>query len=148
MISIRIYGCKDIAFRSKIRSCVEFCISELIPNKKRLLIKIFLLKNLLKTDNVYGVCYPLDLKTNNCHHLFHIDLDLNMKKEDIIKTIIHEMTHVKQFATGELLYDRRDFKISIWKGVRYLDDLIPYAKMPWEIEASINETKLLEKWQH
>lgn len=46
-----------------------------------------------------------------------------------LKTLAHEMVHVKQFARGEL-----DFGLTRWKSNKYCDK-IEYWDQPWEKEA-------------
>lgn len=83
---------------------------------------------------------------------------INLKKQDIdemIKTLGHEMVHVKQHAKNELqggimiparggLRMTSKWKGEIWKPGRRQD---AYYDSPWEIEAYGMEVGLFAKWQ-
>jgi hypothetical protein len=64
-----------------------------------------------------------------------------MSEKQTLKTLAHEMTHVKQFAYGEI--DERGTK---WLSRKLDYDLVPYHKRPWEIEAFQAEERLYKKW--
>ena len=76
------------------------------------------------------------------------------KIDGMIKTLAHEMVHVKQHAKNELqrgivIPTRGGLKISskwqgeIWKPKRHEDN---YFDSPWEIEAYGREVGLHHKW--
>ena len=60
---------------------------------------------------------------------FIIDIKSTQTEDEIIRTLAHEMVHVKQYVYGEL--DEEGMK---WCGKRLTRDL-PYHEQPWEIEA-------------
>jgi hypothetical protein len=62
--------------------------------------------------------------------------------EEVIKTVMHEMVHVWQWATG-LCKDYSDGR-RMWKGKDHTDT--PYSKQPWERQAHRMEDKLFQKW--
>jgi len=62
--------------------------------------------------------------------------------EDVIKTVMHEMVHVWQWATG-LCKDYADGR-RMWKGKDYTDT--PYSNQPWERQAYRMQETLFEKW--
>lgn len=82
---------------------------------------------------------------------------INLKKqklEDMIRTLAHEMVHVKQHAKNELqsgfvTATRGGLKISskwkgkIWKPKRKED---PYYDSPWELEAFGKEVGLFQRY--
>lgn len=77
---------------------------------------------------------------------FNINIRANMKRADILKTIAHEMVHVKQYAKGELsMY-------VFGKHHRWLDGEVPtstsYWDHPWEIEAYGREIGLYERYKN
>jgi hypothetical protein len=55
-----------------------------------------------------------------------------------MRTIVHEMVHIKQFLKGEL--DEQGIR---WYGELY--DNVAYGKQPWEIEAYGREDELFMK---
>lgn len=145
MISLRIYKCPDKKKRERIRRCAKFFIAELLPKKKRLSIKIFLESGLLKKHEMSGSCGAEDEQTNKRHYEFTIHLEQTLSEYDILSILAHELTHVKQYATGQLLYDPKCVTNSIWEGKVYDDTKIKYEKQPWEIDAVKHEVLLIGK---
>lgn len=126
--------------RQLVEGIVKWCIGELMPRYRTLDIEIRL-RDILKTEGAYGWCFQQDRR--------EFVLDIHKKeaeffkgKEDMIKTIMHEMVHVwqrssgiaKQYANGKMM----------WKMKDYTDT--PYSKQPWERQAHRMENKLYEKW--
>lgn len=74
------------------KEIVEFCVRKLMPRMRTLDICI----NVEEDCDVYGYC----LAVNKREFALEIKADLNAI--DFITTICHEMTHVKQWARGEL----------------------------------------------
>jgi hypothetical protein len=60
----------------------------------------------------------------------------------MVRTFFHEMTHVKQFLTGELIQKARHRK---WKGEKW--DNREYSFAPWEVEARAFADKAYDKFQ-
>lgn len=83
--------------------------------------------------HLLGKCINKDSPQKNPRN-FNIAISRNQSKESFIKTIFHEMTHLKQFARNEIFVLREKNKI-LWKG-----DLKSWdEKELWEEEAEINE---------
>lgn len=103
---------------------------------KNLSIKIVILDK-LKNANAY--CSPEDGggKLRN----FEIELR-KMRTNKMLKSLAHEMVHVKQFAKNELKakYFKDGYK-TIWHGE--ICDIDSYWDQPWEIEAFTLEEELL-----
>ena len=70
---------------------------------------------------------------------FIIEINANQTPEEIIKTLAHEMVHVKQYVYGELNEEG-----TIWFNV--LCDDLDYENQPWEIEAHDVTDVLYEEW--
>ena len=64
---------------------------------------------------------------------FLIEINNRMREISIIKTVLHEMIHVKQYAEGRLTQTE-------WMGKPHPD--LPYRELPWEIEAYAREQEL------
>ena len=125
MKRIRIFGCQGRDRRKAlIRDATEFFRNKLLPRKRKLDISIYLRKHLKKCYNVYGDC---EVKDDT--HSYVINLDLSLSNKDLIKTLGHEMIHVKQYAIGDLgMWGNK------WCGKKYPIDM-PYDDQPWEKEA-------------
>lgn len=64
---------------------------------------------------------------------FTIEINKRLVTKSIIKTVIHEMIHVQQYAEGRLTQ-------TDWMGQPHPN--LPYRELPWEIEAFARETEL------
>lgn len=72
---------------------------------------------------------------------FVIEVNKNDTNEEILKTLAHEMIHVKQYARCEL-----NEEMSVWRGRKVNSDAIPYNEQPWEQEAMQREQELYESF--
>ncbi len=61
---------------------------------------------------------------------FILDINRNQSDNEILRTIAHEMCHVRQYAYGEL-----NEEATQWCGQKMARDLA-YHEQPWEIEAN------------
>jgi hypothetical protein len=78
---------------------------------------------------------------------FYLHFNPNQSYKMIIKSLIHELTHVKQVSKGELL-PNKDYTSILWKGKEYITvkdynklmkkSPTDYTKLPWEVEANNN----------
>lgn len=73
------------------------------------------------------------------------DVDFGTDKHGLERFIAHELTHVKQYAKGELRDLVREPGKS-WKTHRYYDDNVGLYDAPWEVEAYQNEKQLIDNW--
>ena len=138
MISLRIYGCKkNPCLKRKIKEASLHYVSKLMPNKKRLEVRIRLVRGLLEKNNAYGECYATDDP-----YTFFIDLEIADRESEILKTLAHEFVHIKQFARKELVFKEDS---SVWFGVVYKDSNA-YYNLPWEKEARRIEKLLYESF--
>lgn len=78
----------------------------------------------LLDDNVYGYAEPEDIDE------YIIEVHSHLTKKDVVKTIFHELIHVKQFLDGKLDEDGMT-----WMGIKYKSTSMPYNELPWEEEA-------------
>lgn len=65
-------------------------------------------------------------------------IDTSLSLFNILKTICHEMIHVKQMATGKLKLSKRGAVIWCGKRVRKTD----YMNQPWEKDAFVKQEVL------
>lgn len=78
---------------------------------------------------------------------FHIQIRQTMSRQNILKTLAHELVHVKQYARKELGV------VLIGSRLRWHDQMIDsaatnYWEYPWEIEAYGREVGLYEMYHH
>jgi len=77
---------------------------------------------------------------------YTIRIDNTLDPEMFIKTLAHELTHVKQWGKGEMKTYERNFKVTRWHERKIRHDLINYHDMPWEIEAHGREHGLFAQF--
>lgn len=145
MIEVRVNGCsKDRQLGRIIRDSTQFFIKKLMPRKRRLKVIVQMVKNLLDEEGIHGDCLADDFDVNHRHYEFIIRLDYDPNDIRLmISTLAHEMSHVKQYATGQLRYDYCNSNVSIWEGKKYNSDEIDYDDLPWEIDALKSERALM-----
>lgn len=84
-----------------------------------------------------GFCIQIDNDT------FLIQIKDNMGRDETLKTLFHEMVHVKQQISGEYVVEESQLGRRKWKG-RYYD--CEYALRPWEREAHELESLMFDSW--
>lgn len=105
-----------------------------------------------KNCDVHGECIDEDGTRNP--RFFTIGLKYMDDVEEMVKTLAHEMVHVKQYAKNELqsgimVAARGGLRMTskwmgeVWKPKRKEDH---YYDSPWEIEAYGKEVGLYAKW--
>ena len=90
--------------------------------------------NCMENNSAYGYCMQTD-----DNRTFEIEIDRNLRMYDFVSTLCHELTHLKQYARGEMrqLDDGR----TRWKKKVYPEGF-DYMKSPWEKEAFRVEKEL------
>ena len=133
MKRIRIFGCStNQVLKEELRLAASFFISQLIPRKRILDLSVSLTPELCTQYGVYGECWEND------SHVFNIRLDKDLNRSELIKTLGHEIVHVKQFARRELQFGCGKDR---WFGKAY-PITTPYSRQPWEKEAEKLEKEL------
>ena len=153
-MKIKVYSRNiDKRLKTAIFAMTEFAMANLIPSKKlrnNISINIHLRKHsnageakLAKCANRYR---PRDFQVLLNHHYMERD-DYDRERTDtewgheILKTLAHELVHVKQYVAGDLTWRDRGL---VWKGVLYTPEhLGEYFETPYEIEAFGRERGLL-----
>ncbi len=90
----------------------------------------------------HGDCEVLEYNSQRKPRSFKIRLRKKKSYKSLIKTLAHELVHVKQFALGEMseFHDR-------WRdGVDHKET--DYYDLPWEIEARMMEHVLYDKYKN
>ena len=94
-----------------------------------------ILNHLILLYNVFGVIPATRI-------LFY---RIDDRDYDILKTLAHEMVHVKQFALGELIWPEHN-KYPKWFGKRINYEHTSYWDLPYEVEAHGREKGLVYQW--
>ena len=153
----------DTKFKLAMFGMTEFALSNLIPSKRlrdNIEINIHMKHHsnegeaMLNEDtNRYR---PRSFRVILDHHRMRINEITGEERTDmewfaeILKTLAHEIVHVKQYALGELKW--RDAGL-LYKGVNHeAMSLMEYFELPYEIEAYGREKGLLygflKVWQN
>ena len=93
----------------------------------------------LKREQVYGYCDTTD-ETYRPRN-FLIELDTYMDKELYVKTLLHELTHLRQWVEGSLRFSDGKMCYSQEPVENY-----DYENQPHEIEAREEEERLYDWW--
>ena len=118
--------------RQVVEDVVKWSIKKLNLHRIRTLELNFSLR---KLKTLYGQLEQLDDKRRE----FSVVLDKNVDTKDLIRTVIHEMVHIKQYIRKEMDSEIVGSRMR-WKSKTYPYD-IKYDDMPWEKEANRLETK-------
>lgn len=109
-------------------SAIKFYAERLFSPQKRQYLDLHIHYCHKKTEEC-GNIGVLDYNSRNQPNSFDIIIYRDDETE-MLKTIAHEMVHVKQYALGEL-----NDEMTVWKGLQIDSDSIPYDEQEWEIEA-------------
>jgi hypothetical protein len=75
-----------------------------------------------------------------------ISIKKSKKIINLLETLGHELTHVRQYMSGQLNFGK-DVNHSIWDGKAYDERKLSYWMYPWEIEAYGMERCMYELWR-
>ena len=95
------------------------------------------------TDGNNGTCSTLDGLARP--RMFEIEMDNTLDDAEYTTTLFHELTHMEQRLRCKHQYRVGWKDYSKWKGKKVNED-IPYALLPWEIEANEQEEKLTTEY--
>lgn len=136
MSYLSVKGIKTHKKRSLIRKAAEHMISSLIGD--RMLIDVELrFTNLKEKEDCYGICEWVDDPVRP--RMFAIDIDNKQNTREQLKTLAHELVHVKQYCKNEMYdYQRGDPNRTRWRNKvvsSEVNSIIEYRNLPWEKEA-------------
>ena len=95
------------------------------------------------TEGNNGTCSTLDGLARP--RMFEIEMDNTLDDAEYTTTLFHELTHMEQRLRCKHQYRVGWKDYSKWKGKKVNED-IPYALLPWEIEANEQEEKLTTEY--
>ena len=125
-------------FRPYVRRAAKFYAGQLFTKKllNNINIKIVFIKDM----EDYGCAYVEERNDSGKPREFTIEINSSVTGSSMLKTLAHEMVHIKQYAYCDL-----NEHLTRWKGIRISDDL-DYYNHPWEIEAHGMEVGLFTKF--
>ena len=112
----------------KLREATQFFASNLFTPQMKRHIEIRIRQRDLATW--HGFVSIEDYNVLNQPRSFVIEIHKNDSEEEKLKTLAHELVHVRQYARNEL-----NDEMNTWKGRKVDSDSIPYDDQPWEVEA-------------
>lgn len=119
--------------RNLTEEATRYFIKDLLPRKRVLYVDI-IIGNLMK-DDIAGYCSKMD------RNEYQIELHNRGSLYDYLSYLAHEVTHLKQYVTGELVYKHNR---CYWNKVDHT--LTEYFKQPWEEEAWKQQYALAKKY--
>lgn len=149
MAQIIIHGTPKKIKKQQLRSAAVFFCDHLLKRlSKNVVVVIKLKNNLYKRTKCWGFATWTDEDArSNRHREFEIEMESNMGPVFMIRTIAHELVHVKQYARGELVHPRHYGNYQKWNGHMYNEHLVGYKELPWEQEAHKLELELYQMWK-
>jgi hypothetical protein len=125
---------------SKIKSATQCFADNLISKQlqRHISIQIKLVGN---ADN-YGEVEVTDYNSKGLPRDFTLYINKTLPEKEKIRTIAHELVHVKQY-----LYKELNEQMTLWRGQKVSeDDYGNYYDYPWEKEAYELEDKLYDSF--
>jgi hypothetical protein len=138
-----LYYIEDLPKRfdsEEIYSAIDFVMKELdMDNVDDLHVHIKWKKTL--DDNVMGQIWPeIEFKK------YYIEVKSNMQFNNTVRTLFHEMVHLKQYVKNELHHSYPSCNVNKWIPEKAKTPYRTYKDMPWEIEAYAKQDILYEKY--
>ncbi len=127
---------------------IDFLLKELLSSRmyRAIVLEVTITDDLFDTTQRYGDMYS-ELGRYDRPRMFRMRLNHSSNNiKQMLITLAHELTHLKQYARGEL-YETLKFKQKYnfrWHG-EWMAAPEQEDERPWEIEAYTNERSLFDK---
>ena len=105
---------------------------------RHIIVNVVFRKNL---DHL-GLTYVDDYNSSGKLREFTLEIYRDQIEEEILKTLAHELVHVRQYSIGDL-----NEEATLWQG-RLMESNLAYDNQPWEIEANELADILYEEYIH
>lgn len=126
-MQLSIVGCPDKKrFRPYVKRAAIFYAEQLMS--PRVLENIFIRIKFNSKIDAHGYASVTEFSPTYKPRQFEIELHPGIGAKEILKTLAHEMVHIKQYAMGDM-----NINGTRWMGSRV--DEPDYWVQPWEIEA-------------
>ena len=131
---IKIQGKHKQVHAKVVRSALQWYARDLMPQlTTKIRLELNIVDNLVRDEQMDAAVTWLEEPVKPRKFVMEVDADLSLERT--LEMLAHEMVHVKQFATGELV-DNPSGKTVKWMGKRVsVRDDDGYWTLPWEIEA-------------
>jgi len=129
--------------RSHIENIIRFCVLEMLNEKDWTGLEIEV--NVTKST-ADGFCEYSD--TNFSPKSFILEINKDLEGEELTKTVIHEMVHVKQYVKGQLKERYNPVHHHLWHKEMIIVNDDNFYSVPWEVEARELEQILFERYSN
>lgn len=121
------------------RSAIQYFADKLISKQmqRHISIRVYLTRYAAN----FGETHIVGYNEKDQPREFTLEIRSKLCEKEKLRTIAHEIVHVKQY-----LYKELNEQMTLWKGQKVDSDAIPYFKQPWEIEAHELGDKLYEEY--
>ena len=106
MAQIKIYGSAKKMEKREIKEASLFFCDHLLGRRlsKNVLVKVRLRKNFFKNTKCFGMATWTDIDAKNHNHReFEVEIESDLGHIYLLRTLAHELVHVKQYARKELI---------------------------------------------
>ena len=137
-----IYNCSMVItgkIPKRLREAVDFFATELFTPQMKRHVEVRVRQRDLGTW--HGFASIEDYNSLGQPRSFVIELHKNDNEAEKLKTLAHELCHVRQYVRNEL-----NEAMNTWKGCKIDSDAIPYDDQPWEKEANKLGNELYERY--
>ena len=132
--------------QEQIKSLCEFVYDKFFSKRLQSVLEVNMnfSNSLFEKENVYGDCIWEDQHYKPRE--FTVRIDSSQKFKMVLNTIAHELTHVKQWAKGEMFEMQRQRKVYKFNKATVDTNKMDYWDLPWEIEAHGRSIGLVVQW--
>lgn len=132
-----------VDYRPPASDAVTFAMNKFCPRiADRIQVMVRMVNN---AEGNWAVCY-YDVADPSFRE-FRIDIHRDISPFWFMRTLMHELVHVKQYAKGEMVHYERNHSVLKWrKQLKVNVDKIDYWDLPWEIEAHGREEGLTQQF--
>ena len=123
----------------KLKNAIDFFATELFTPQMKRHVEVRVRQRDLGTW--HGFASIEDYNSLGQPRSFVIELHKNDNEAEKLKTLAHELCHVRQYVRNEL-----NEAMNTWKGCKIDSDAIPYDDQPWEVEANQLGNELYERY--
>jgi len=128
--------------RFHIENIIRFCVLEMLNEKDWTGLEIEV--NVTKST-ADGFCEYSD--TNISPKSFILEINKDLEGDELTKTVIHEMVHVKQYVKGQLKERYTPVHHHLWYKEMIIVNDDNFYDVPWEVEARELEEKLFHTYR-
>lgn len=138
------HPCKT--FRPVVRHAADWMLNRLVGPRlsATLSVRIVFVHGYFQTEGCLGQCDWTHDAFRPKDFIVHADSEMTAIRQ--VRTLGHELVHVKQFAKNELYDYYGHDTLHRWRDRRVDSSRVKYRRLPWEREAYGTEQELTREW--